>query len=73
MTERLNNNHNCGLRTALSEWLCFRVWSGGQHFPQREAACLSSKPENAPGPEYLKTPFPSDKGGLFGPPHIVSY
>ena len=48
MTERLNNNHNCGLRTALSEWLCFTVWSGGQHFPQREAACLSCKPVNAP-------------------------
>ena len=40
------------------------------------AACQSCKAENATGARPagdLNTPFPSDKGGLLGPPHIVSY
>lgn len=44
--------------------------------PKGMAVCLSCKAENPTGARPagdLNTPFPSDKGGLLGPPHTVSY
>ena len=63
---------HCGLRSPPSEWLCFRVWSGGQHFPQREAACLSCKPENVPGTRRPKYTISIWQGRLVGlSPHCL--
>ena len=73
MTERLDNNPNCGLRTPLSEWFASGCGVEDNIFPKGRLPVCRVNLKTPLGPEDLNTSFPSDKGGLFGPPHIVSY